>query len=773
MFAVTTFIRHQTSEQSLHELEERLASNASATIDLAEYANKRVEELLQQAATLAQQLHQPQISEAILLASLTEHPRIRLLLARLEHGPDQLSAAIRSELIPDPRPDLPPVTLSPEARQRLLHAFELAVTYNFPYIDLEDLFLSFAASPGKWQDLLKQFDLDEKSIYNMSRWFSEEQEQLREWRFWTERGRTRPKGFMNKAWTALPTPFLDQYSVDITSSASLGAAHYASVREEYVQRALEVLGGTERSSVIIVGEPGVGKSTILQSIAVRMVEEKVPEVLRDKRLVQVDIANLLSSSENPEGAVTSIINEITSAGNVILAVPDIQTIAGTAGNALNAATLFGNALNRGDLHIISTATYADYHRFIETNSQLSNQLTIIEIPATTHEETIRILEDEAGGIEQQQGVLLTFPALEAAASLAERYITSAVTPSSALTLLSESASRARLAGKKWVVKEDVEASVQKFTGVPVGAASEAEADQLLHLEDKLHERVVGQYEAIVAVANALRRSRAGFHKANRPIASFMFVGPTGVGKTELAKALADIFFGNEQAFVRLDMSEYQEPQAVYQLIGAPASSSESFTEGGTLTRAVREHSYCLLLLDEIEKAHPDVLNLFLQLLDDARLRENTGRTVSFQNCIIVATSNAQAQAIAKLIDEKVNPQELPKQIIRLLQSNFKPEFLNRFDGIIPFHPLTQEEIAHITELLLKGVTEQAAAQGITVSYTPEAIQKLASIGFDPVFGARPLRRVIQDKVEGLLAEQVLSHQIQNGDTFQITAEMIQ
>jgi len=295
---------------------------------------------------------------------------------------------------------------------------------------------------------------------------------------------------------------------------------------------------------------------------------------------------------------------------------------------------------------------------------------------------------------------------------------------------------------------------------------------LLHLEDTLHEKIIGQEEAVRAVSQALRRARAGLHVDKRPISSFLFVGPTGVGKTETAKAIAEVYFGSVESMVRLDMSEYQDSQALYKLLGAP-SSSESYAEGGTLTTPVREHPFSLILLDELEKASPDVLNLFLQLLEDGRVTETSGRVVHYNNAIIIATSNAGSAEILQLLQQGISQDDLHTQLTRILEGQFRPEFINRFDAVIPFHALRPEEIEQITRLMLQSVIDKAATQGYAIQFSDEAIQKIAQLGFDPLYGARPLRRVIQDKIEGLLAERILSHQLQPRQTLIVTPDMVQ
>lgn len=773
MWGISNFQRQATSSKSLDDLATLLNTAPSdQPIPLKPYINTRIEELLPLAAKTAQAYHSSQIDDALLLITLLNQPRIQIILVRLELDFTSLIQDLTKHIEQRKDGTTASLIILPIVRQRIYSGIEQALNKHLPYADIEDILLGYTIDPGPFADIFKQHELSKEDVYAVSRWFAEEQEQMRQWQFWLERGRTRPKGFMNRAWTALPTPFLDQYSTDITKLAGSGNVPTVTVREQEIQQILQALGRTKKNSALLVGEPGVGKESIIGTVALRMLEENVPEILKDKRLVSLDVGALLSSPEKAQENMQRVLDEVMQAGNVILAVPDIQILIGAEGASLDAATLLSQALNHVAVQLVSSATYADYHRFIESNANLTNLLDIIEIKEVTPEQAIEILEEESRQIEGRQKVFLTYPAIEAAVNLAHRYLPDRMLPESAITLLDESASSVQLAKRRWVTKADVEQAIEQKTSIPVRDAAGKEADMLLHLEEHLHKRIIGQEEAVQAVAEALRRARTGLHTGKRPIASFLFVGPTGVGKTETAKAVAAVYFGSEESMIRLDMSEYQDERAIYKLIGAPAANSDSFTEGGALTQPIREHPFSLILLDELEKAYPEVLNLFLQLLDDGRLTENTGRTVFYNNAIVVATSNAGSEELITLMQKGTSPLELPRQILRILQSKFKPEFLNRFDGIIPFHPLKTEEINQIVTLMLKDVQAAALVQGYTLEVTPEAIGKLTSIGFDPLYGARPLRRIIQEKVEGILATKILEKSIQPGDRLLITPEML-
>jgi ATP-dependent Clp protease ATP-binding subunit ClpC len=759
MYGFTLFEHHQTSQHSLGELPE----TDEHTVDLFAYSNPRLRTLLPHAAALAAQRHSREITDEILFATLLRQPRIQVLLERMEQDADAFLRTVDSIVAPGHEANVGSAILSIPARERFIQAFLVAETAAFPYVDLEDMLLAYARDPRLLAPAFKQFNMTEADIYAVTRWYAEDQDRARQFAFWQERGRSRPSGFMNRAWTSLPTPFLDRFSLDITAAAGDGAIS-GTIRTAEVTRALEILGSGHQNSVILLGEPGVGRGSILNGIAERMLEEKVPEPLKDKRLVKLDAVTLLAATD--ESAVQRVLEEVMSAGNVILAIPDLQVLAGGDG-ALTAATLLSNALAQGHIQVITTATYADYHRHIERHPELTQAIAVVEVAPASIDQTIATLEAAAPDVEGRHKVLLTFHAIQSAAELADRYLADLAAPSGALAILDEAASSASIAGRRWVRRNDIEEAIEKRTNVPIRVAEGGEKDTLLNLEDELHKRVVGQVEAVAAVSGALRRARAGLANPKRPIASFLFAGPTGVGKTETAKAVGDLFFKGSGHFIRFDMSEFQDATSVYRLIGEPNQ-----VDGGELTQAIREHPYALVLLDEIEKADPNVMNLFLQLLDDGRLTENSGRTVSFTSAIIVATSNAASTEIARLDSEHISPEDLPRQTLSLLQAHFKPEFLNRFDAVVPFHPLREGELDQVIRIMLTEVVAKAHTQGITLEYDDSLVRRIGEIGYDVRFGARPLRRTIQDKVEGLLATKLLDGSINRDVPLRLTGEMI-
>lgn len=777
MAAFSYLHSQQNSNLFLDELDTQvsiLKARGIQKISLNDFTNPRVEQLIHHAFVHAHQHHDEQINEQILLLTLIEQPRIQIMLARMEIPP----ADFRDDLIeitPEGKSgDIQIAYFLPDARQRIFEGIEEALKQNFSYVDLEDLFLSYLARPNNSAAVFKKYNLSYDRFYAISRWYSQDQEENRKWAFWLEKGRRRPKGYMNRAWTALPTPFLDQYSVDITQLAANGRVATVRVRENEIKQILEILGRSTKNSVLLIGEPGVGKNTILEYIALKMIEEDVPEILKDKRLVALDATMLMSDQAHDSENMQQLIDEVAQAGNVILLINNLEVLASKEGSkSLDALTVLTRALENNTIQILSSTTYSDFHRFIESNTALKNTLESVQIKEVDPDQALIILEEEAPHIEAKQKIFFTYPALLAAIKLSKRFLPEQALPESAIKVLDEAASQVASQKQRWVTQENVETIVSRISKVPVQVSEGEEADKLLNMEALLHERIIGQDEAIKAVSESLRRARTGMSDPNKPIASFMFVGPTGVGKTETAKAIADIYFNQTSPMIRLDMSEYQDARAIYKLIGPPASETDSYTEGGTLTKPIRENPFSLLLLDEIEKAFPSVLNLFLQIIDDGRVTENTGRTVFFNNAIIVATSNAGSKEIIELLKKGTTPEDLNKQIIGTLTNYFTPEFINRFTAVIPYHSLTKDEISQVTRLILTEVINKVKQQEIDISFTQDAINLLSAQGFDPLFGARPLRHLIEEKVESLIAKKILEQNLTKGESLRISAEMLE
>lgn len=742
------------------------------SIDVIPYFTKAARIALNNALILTEKTKNNSLTAEIFLASLMCSGKTATIIARLEQDPEAACRYTISKTITKGNPSSKDrITISPEVRQIILEAFAEAYQANFDVVDIEDYLLSIAKNPGNLQSILEEQDLNYDKIKSVAFWLNEEMESLRRWLFWRERGRTRSNGYMNRAWTALPTPFLDRYSRDFTKLAAIGHLPIVKVRDNEIDSAIRILAGGERNNVLIVGEPGVGKTSIVGAIAARMVEEKVPEPLKDKRLIELDLSALVSGGKSAESNMEQILSEVKNAGNVILFIGHVETLVNKQGG-LSAASLLEAASKSGQLQIIGTATFADYHRHIEANPTFANSFQKVEINEVNDEDAITIIEEESIKIQGKYKVLLTYPAIKAAVTLSRRLIPDQMLPEKAIDVLSDAAQLASQNKQNKVTKELVQTVLSRRSNVPVNDLTADESQKLMDLDEEMKKRVIGQDEAVNKITEALRRARTGLKDEKRPIGSFLFVGPTGVGKTETARTLAGTYFGNRDAMIIVDLSEYQDAKAIYRLIGAPASSAGDFTEGGALTRAVREKPYSILLLDEIEKAHTDVLNIFLQLLDDGRLTENSGRTVSFANTIVIATSNAGAQDIVKMVQDKLPQDQMAKKVQGLLQESFKPEFLNRFDAVVTFSPLSSEHVQTIATIMLGEVAKKLKEKDIEAVFANDVVAYVSKAGFDQKYGARPLRRAIQDNVETKLADLILTNKIDKKQKLVITAEML-
>ncbi len=643
------------------------------------------------------------------------------------------------------------------------------------------------------------------------------------------------------------TPILDQLGIDLTAAARAGRLDPVIGRNKEIERVIQILSRRTKHNPALSGEPGVGKTAIVEGLAHRIVAGEVPETLERKRLVTLDIGALVAGTKYRgefEERLKKIIDEIKTAGNCILFIDEFHTMvgAGAAEGAVDAANILKPSLARGELQCIGATTLDDYRKYVERDAALERRFQPILVEEPSVDETLDILRGIKERYEEHHQLTISNEALSSAATLAARYIPDRFLPDKAIDLIDEAASRVRIkhstipislkearqvedsvrkdkeaalassqyeyaaelrsrelqieekikkmkeewqAGqeqeKPVVSSEDIAEVVGMWTGIPVVQLASDETSRLLHMEEAIHHRIIGQDEAINAIARAVRRARAGLKDPRHPIGNFIFLGPTGVGKTELVRALAEFMFGSEDTLVRLDMSEFMEKFAISRLVGAPPGYV-GYDEGGQLTEAVRRKSYCCILLDEIEKAHPDVFNMLLQIFDDGHLTDAKGRRVDFRNSIIVMTSNIGAELIRKgttigfasRSDEAKSQEQayesMKEKLLGELKKTFRPEFLNRIDGVVVFHSLTKEHIRKIVDLMLASVTQQLSEKGVKLEVTDAAKDFLGAKGYDEVFGARPLRRVIQDMVEDKLSEDLLRGKFQPGDTIVLDLE---
>ena len=644
------------------------------------------------------------------------------------------------------------------------------------------------------------------------------------------------------------TKTLKEFTRDLTADARAGKLDPVIGRDSEIQRVIQILSRRTKNNPCLIGEPGVGKTAIAEGLARKIVLGDVPDDLLDKRLLSLDLSGMVAGTKYRgefEERIKKVLEEVQKAGNVILFIDELHTIvgAGSAEGAVDAANIIKPALGRGEIQVIGATTLNEYRKYIEKDAALERRFQPVQVGEPSREASLEILKGLREKYEQHHKLHITDEALEAAVNLSARYINDRFLPDKAIDLMDEAASRVRMEAEELspelksleekinalvkdkeaaiaaqdyekaaqlrdieknyrdqvelerekrkknsaqhrpVTEEDIAAVVSGWTGIPVTRLTEDEGERLLHMEDTLHKRVVGQDEAVKAVARAIRRGRVGLKDPKRPIGSFLFLGPTGVGKTELCKSLAEAMFGDENAMIRIDMSEYMERHTVSRLIGSPPGYV-GHDEGGQLTEKVRRKPYSVVLFDEIEKAHEDVWNVLLQILDDGRITDSQGRTVDFKNTVIVMTSNIGAKALtaagAKLgfsseergsdPDAETAFQRAKDTVMAELRQTFRPEFLNRIDDIIVFRALTQEDIQEVARRMLNTVSARMETMGIHLDASNEAVAELAKEGFDPKYGARPLRRAIQSKVEDAVAEKMLDGTFQTGDTARLTVE---
>ncbi len=632
------------------------------------------------------------------------------------------------------------------------------------------------------------------------------------------------------------TPTLNEFGRDLTVMATESKLDPVVGRENEIERVIQVLSRRTKNNPVLIGEPGVGKTAIAEGLAQRIVGNKVPEILADKRVVTLDLSSMVAGTKYRgefEERMKKVMEEIRLAGNVIVFIDELHTLigAGAAEGAIDAANILKPALARGEMQCIGATTLDEYRKYIERDPALERRFQPINVGQPNIEEAIAILQGLRDRYEAHHRVKITDEAIEAAVKLSDRYISDRFLPDKAIDLVDEAASRVRLSSftappdlkqleeivdnlkkekeaavksqdfekaaqirdeelkerqelleirKNWesnrekdmaiVGPEDISRIVSSWTGIPVNKLAEEESERLLKLENILHERVVGQKEAVSAVARSVRRARAGLKDPKRPIGSFIFLGPTGVGKTQLARTLAEALFGDENALIRIDMSEYMEKHAVSRMVGSPPGYV-GHDEGGQLTELVRRKPYSVILFDEIEKAHPEVFNILLQVLEDGRLTDSKGRVVDFRNCVLIMTSNVGATYLKRESlgfiagrSEDSEYKSMSSRIMEELKKTFKPEFLNRVDEMVVFHQLKQEELVDITRILIHDISKRLKEQDYQLSLEDEALKFLAQEGNDPAFGARPLRRAIQKLIEDPLSEKILEGEFKTGDT---------
>ncbi len=770
-------------------------------VDVTQFFSDATRELLQRAAQTALEWGSLDLDSDHLLYGALQDGVVRHVLGELDADPEAIAAQLEEEAERGERTDVAP-SLSPDAKAALLAAYEESRELGASYVGPEHVLLALARDEDTEAGrLLQRFGVSHTRLRGAV---------IRGVESGTPRETSK-------------TPRLDEFGRDLTVEAREGKLDPVIGRADEIEQTIEILSRRTKNNPVLLGEPGVGKTAIVEGIAQRIVNDEVPETLAGRRVVALDLAGMIAGTKYRgefEERLKTVIDEVRGASeDLILFIDELHTVvgAGAAEGAMDASNMLKPALARGELHVIGATTLDEYRKNIEKDPALERRFQPVLVREPTVEETIEVLHGLKDRYEAFHRVRISDEAIVAAAELSDRYIRDRFLPDKAIDLIDQASARVRLRNKTKdddtrsleedlrrlarerdqataaedyqrandvkeqissrrdqledrrqgrqrapeVSAEDIAEVVSRATGIPVSQLTSEERERLIRLEEELHGRIVGQEEAVAAVAEAVRRSRAGLGDPNRPVGSFLFLGPTGVGKTELARALAEALFGDEHLMVRFDMSEFQERHTVSRLVGAPPGYV-GYEEAGQLTEQVRRRPYSVLLFDEIEKAHADVFNILLQILDDGRLTDAQGRTVDFKHTVVIMTSNLGADRIQAHTRKKESFEELKTDLMQILRQSFRPEFINRIDDIIIFRSLSEKQLVDITKLLLDRLARRLHAQQIEVEFSDEAVRLLAREGYDPEYGARPLRRTIQRRVENELSRMVLAGTIQPG-----------
>src|ERR671915_117735 len=781
-------------------------------VDITQLFSGSTNELLQRAARQAAQWGSADLNTEHLLHAALEDKVVRRVLEGADADPDQIRAQLEEETEKEARNDVAP-SLAPDAKRALLAAYEESQALGSSYIGPEHVLLALARDDeSEAGGPLGRFGLSHTRLRGGGMGGGE-----------TATGAAREP--------ASATPTLDEYSRDLTQMAREGKLDPVIGRAEEVETTIEILSRRTKNNPVLIGDPGVGKTAIVEGLAQRIVNDEVAETLVGRRFLALDLSGLVAGTQYRgqfEERLKKVVDEASeSPEGQILFIDELHTVvgAGAAEGSMDASNMLKPALARGELHVVGATTVDEYRKNVEKDAALERRFQPVLVGEPSVDDTIDILRGLKDRYEAHHRVKITEEAIIAAAELSDRYITGRFLPDKAIDLMDQAAARVRLrsrttpqdtraleeeiarlgrekdeavanedferapelrdrlealrseldearGGRRPVAElraEDIAEVVSRATGIPVSQLTQEERERLMRLEEQLHERMVGQDEAVTAVAEAIRRARAGLSDPNRPIGSFLFLGPTGVGKTELARTLAEALFGEEAAMVRIDMSEFQERHTVSRLVGAPPGYV-GYEEAGQLTESVRRRPYSVLLLDEIEKAHPDVFNILLQILDDGRLTDAQGRTVDFKNAVIIMTSNLGSERIQAHARRNESFEELKDDMMQILKNTLRPEFVNRIDEVIVFRSLGKEQIGEIARLLLDRTTRRLRAQGIEVEFTEGAVGLIGEEGFDPEFGARPLRRTIQRRGGKQLGRPGLSGPLNPGDKLMVGVE---
>ena len=717
---------------------------------------------IERAYALADAQNSSQLQAEHVFVALLEHMDVKGIFIRLGIPVKLLSAKISEGFVAQKgnRAPLP----NDDVIQILFHAYEQAYDAREPQVHVTELLLATVGQSSHIQGILYDIEVDNEKLYGVVEWVRIRNKLRRQYHATLRAGSHVSKHGIDKAMTAVATPFLNHFSTDLTLASMYGHHEPCVARDKEIDEIFRIVEAG-RQSIVLVGEHGVGKRSIIEGIVERMIQDVVPKRMQDKRLVQISTSALLAGTtvSGAQERLLHMAQEIAKAKNIILCIHNISDLMGGSADApgLDVAGTLSDLMRSGNILVLATSTVDGFNKHI-SRSRLASAMTRVNIKEMETDQAIQVLQAKAGYIEYTHNVFFSYNSLAAAVEYAKRFFHDQCLPQSAIEIISEVASYTKnTRGEHVLVSQDDVARVTgEKTGIPTTSLTENEADKLLRLEDEMHKRVVGQFEAVNSVANALRRARMQVRSLDRPMANFLFLGSTGVGKTELAKTIAEVYFGGEEQMIRVDMSEYQNTDSIYRLIGQPGKQGT-----GLLTEAVRQKPFSLVLLDELEKAHPRILDIFLQVFDDGRLTDSVGRVIDFTNTIIIATSNAGTAFIQSAIREHKNMEDIRKTLFsQELKQHFRPEFINRFDGVVVFKPLLLDDIKHIAGIMLARVEAELDEKGMKFRVTEEGLSTLAQHGYDPEYGARPMRRAIQDHVENAIAEILLRGEASRGET---------
>ncbi|MDP2708721.1 MAG: ATP-dependent Clp protease ATP-binding subunit [bacterium] len=724
---------------------------------------------VERAFLLASRAGQAEVKPVHLFFSLLKDRGASALFSRLNVAPAKLVPKVKAQLL-SLGAGGGQTALSAETKEIFLEAYVNASISGQKKVEPIHFILPIIKRDKILAEILYELEIDRDKINNVIQWFVISDRLMENYRLYRKASRFKPGNAMDRAYTAVATPVLNHLSYDLTLAAKWGRLELCVGRENEIKEIFQNLE-SGKNGVLLTGPSGTGKKMIIGQVARQMVEEDVPKMLKDKRLVELDLSRLLAGADpsTAEERLLVIIDEVARAGNIALFINNLENIMGiTAGaeESLELSEVLVNAIDRHNLICLASVSRENYVKFIE-NKPLGEVMAKVDVDEPEVNSAIVMVESKIGYYEAKFKVYFTYSAIAKAVELSAKYIHDKYLPAKAVDILEAIAVNvSKNKGVNGVVEiEDVAEAISKKTRIPLTKLTEQESRALLNLEEKIHQRMVDQVDAVAMVAASLRRARTEMREAKRPIASFLFLGPTGVGKTELAKAVAEVYFGDEDYMARLDMSEYQRPESLEKMIGSPDGVK------GYLTEAVRLSPFSLILLDEFEKAHPDILNLFLQVMDDGRLTDGQGRTIDFTNSIIIATSNIGAVYIQDQLKAGTDLGEIKRSLVNdQLNKYLKPELINRFDAVSVFKPLSLEDVENIAKLMLNKVSRMLAAKGIGLECLDGGVKKIAALGFDPKFGARPLRRLIQEKIENEIANLVLAGELKRRDTVVIDAE---